>query len=180
MNKPSNSHSGHLPILSQVSIKTPCPMKWDQMQGDASQRYCDQCKKHVHDFSEMDSGSVNELLKSERSVCAKIRRRPDGTIITKDSNDSSDRPILRRTWFTRISTLTASVAAILTLGGCREKQLQETTGIVAPLPTAQAPELLGEIELGDVEIEELPTDKPASHPPQEILGRVGPIDPAGN
>lgn len=178
-NRPSN----RLPVLPQVRIKTPCQMNWDEMDGDASKRFCGHCQKHVHNFSEMDSNSVSKLLGSGQSVCAKIRKRADGSIITKDHVSACEDRISRRSWFTRLGALAASIAAIVTLGGCREPELIETTGIIAPPPAAQAPELLGEAdlmggaELGDVVIAEPQPVAPTQNDAKHILGKVGPVEP---
>lgn len=175
-----------LPVLPQVQIKTPCPMNWDEMDGDASRRFCGHCQKHVHNFSEMDADSVTELLGSGQSVCAKIRKRTDGSIVTRQPVSSSENGLSRRGWLARLGTLAASAVAILTLGGCREPELIETTGIVAPPPAAQSPELLGgaevmggigEPELGDVVVVDSQPVEPVQNDAKDILGKVGPVEP---
>ena len=135
-----------LPVLHQIKINTPCPINWDEMDGNASRRFCGYCQKNVHNFEEMDAKSVGELLNSDTSICAKIRRRSDGSIVTKAT------PTLRCSWFARLGGLAASIAAMLALGGCRETT-DDVTGLVAPPTTVEAPVLVGEVdrsELGDV------------------------------
>ena len=166
INDPKNS----LPVLPQIKINSPCPMDWDEMDGDASRRFCGHCQKHVHNFAEMDADSVGELLGSGISICAKIKKRADGSIVTKE------RRISRRTWFGRLGALAASVAAFVTLGGCREPVDEVMGGMEAPAPVA-GPMLMGEVEsveLGDVMIMEPPAAALEPEIKQEIMGKVAP------
>ena len=84
-----NQVNSSLPVLGQIQIKTPCPMNWDEMDGDKSKRFCGHCQKHVHNFAEMEATEVDQLVSSDQSVCAMIRRRTDGSIVTKTTpNDT--------------------------------------------------------------------------------------------
>jgi hypothetical protein len=183
-NSKKQSHS--LPVLPQVQIRTPCPMKWDEMEGDSSKRFCGHCQKHVHDFSEMDADSVSQLLGSGQNICAKIRKRTDGSIVTKQPVLSCENGLSRRGWLARLGALAASAVVVLILGGCREPELIETTGVVAPPPDAQTPELLGDVEmtggiggaeLGDVVVVEAQPAAPVHNDGKDILGKVGPVEP---
>ena len=158
----------NLPVLSQVQVKTPCPKNWDEMEGDAQKRYCGHCQKHVHNFEEMAAVEVKKLLDTGQSVCAKVVRLTDGTIVTKEDR------VTRRSWFTRLGGLAASFLALITLGGCQEPA-DEVTGIVGAPPAAKAPVLLGEVEgseLGDVMM--VPSEPVALQPnePIKTMGKV--------
>lgn len=77
-----------LEILQNIRIASPCPARWEDMQGDEKRRYCTQCDLYVHNVDQMTADEVEELLlpileRGER-VCAQLRRRADGTIIVRD------------------------------------------------------------------------------------------------
>jgi hypothetical protein len=146
-------------------------MNWDEMDGDASQRFCGHCQKHVHNFEEMAASDVVELLDSGESVCAKILRHTDGSIVTKETCTT------RQSWLARLGALAASIVALITLGGCQEPA-DNVTGVVAPTTTVEAPVLLGEVdgsEIGDVAL--VQPDVVAGQPdePVKILGNVKPM-----
>ena len=145
--------SNALPILSQVSIKQPCLMSWSEMDGDAAKRFCEHCQKHVHNFSEMSAQNVAQLIGSGESICAKIQRRSDGSIITKNT-------ISRRSWFGHFAAIATGALVVLMFGGCKDNT-HEVLGDVCPTPvpppadSTVAPAVLGEgvrvDELGEYE-----------------------------
>jgi len=88
MNKKTTKTNSKLPVsLDQVSIKTPCQMDWDLMasrddSGEDRIRFCRRCKKNVYNLSGMNESAAMRLLDSNEPICARIFRRPDGTIVT--------------------------------------------------------------------------------------------------
>ena len=73
--------------LSDIRIATPCPMKWDDMEGDDTVRFCRQCSLHVYNFSTMTPDEIGEVIDSRTEngrLCAGWFRRADGTMITRD------------------------------------------------------------------------------------------------
>ncbi len=102
--------------LDNLRIASPCPVGWEQMTGDERVRLCRLCDLHVYNISEMTSAEARALIaKSEGRICARLLRRADGTVITKDCPVGL-RAIRRRvartaaTVFAAIMTLVASVA----------------------------------------------------------------------
>lgn len=72
-------------LLERMRIASPCPMSWEKMSGDREVRFCDQCQLHVYNISEMTRERVEELLTvKEGRICARLYRRADGTVLTKD------------------------------------------------------------------------------------------------
>lgn len=138
-----------LPIIHDVTIKSPCHQNWDEMDGDAAKRFCGLCRKHVHNFSEMSAEEVNQLLATDDKVCVRFRRKPDGTILTKS-------PIVsRRGWLARATACAASVVALISFGGCNEDAIgPPLTGEPVPNPSPNPPTALGQTqlpeEMGDV------------------------------
>src|SRR3954447_21216476 len=71
--------------LATLRIAAPCPASWDEMAGDERVRHCSLCKLNVYNFAEMTRAEVRELLvRTEGRVCARLYRRADGTVLTRD------------------------------------------------------------------------------------------------
>jgi hypothetical protein len=97
--------------LSNLRIAAPCPASWDEMAGDERVRHCTFCALNVYNFAEMTARDVRDLLaRSEGRVCARLYRRADGTVLTRDC------PTGIRAVRQRASRAAAAlVAALLTL-----------------------------------------------------------------
>ena len=82
------------------------------MTGDERARLCRLCNLHVYNISEMTRGEAYALMaKSEGRICARLVRRSDGTVITRDC------PVGLRAIRRRVArTATTVFAAIMTLG----------------------------------------------------------------
>jgi len=71
--------------LDNLRIASPCPVGWEQMTGDERVRLCRLCDLHVYNISEMTPAEAYALIaKSEGRICARLVRRIDGTIMTRD------------------------------------------------------------------------------------------------
>ena len=71
--------------LDNLRIASPCPVRWEQMTGDERVRRCDLCELHVYNISRMTRREAESLLaNSEGRICARLFRRSDGTVITRD------------------------------------------------------------------------------------------------
>ncbi|MCY1016413.1 hypothetical protein [Pyxidicoccus sp. MSG2] len=71
-------------LSERLTIATPCQMRWDEMTGDARVRHCGACRLNVYNVSEMSTSEVEALLQPGGSVCARVYRRSDGTVVTGD------------------------------------------------------------------------------------------------
>ncbi|MEA2205923.1 MAG: hypothetical protein QOE77_2699 [Blastocatellia bacterium] len=72
-------------FLNEMRIASPCPVGWDQMSGDERVRHCRLCDLHVYNISEMTRKEAQSLIaQSEGRICARLFRRADGTMITRD------------------------------------------------------------------------------------------------
>ncbi len=68
--------------IEDVRIAAPCPMSWNDMEGDDHVRVCRQCDKKVYDFTTLSPAEVLDLLDvHEGNLCAHMYGRPDGTMI---------------------------------------------------------------------------------------------------
>jgi len=83
------------------------------MAGDERVRHCSLCSLNVYNFAEMTAGEVRELLmRTEGRVCARLYRRADGTVLTRDC-PTGIRALRRRA----SRAAAALVTALLTLPG---------------------------------------------------------------
>ncbi len=62
-----------LPVFDRFRIAKPCPMKWEDMVGDATKRFCAVCNKHVHDLGAMTEAQARALVASGRA-CVQVKR----------------------------------------------------------------------------------------------------------
>ncbi|MBV9211769.1 MAG: carboxypeptidase regulatory-like domain-containing protein, partial [Acidobacteria bacterium] len=97
--------------IDNLRVASPCPVSWDEMQGDERKRFCEECKLHVYNISEMTRRQAEALIAStEGRLCARLYRRADGTVMTKDC------PIGLRALRRRMSKVAgAAVTAIFSL-----------------------------------------------------------------
>lgn len=71
--------------LNNLKIASPCPVGWDTMKGDDRKRFCDMCSLNVYNISEMTRSEAETFIRNaEGRICARIYRRADGTMITRD------------------------------------------------------------------------------------------------
>lgn len=97
--------------LANLRIAAPCPTSWEAMAGDERVRHCTLCSLNVYNFAEMTRDEVRELLaRTEGRVCARLYRRADGTVITRDC-PSGLRALRRRA--SRVAA--ALIAALVSL-----------------------------------------------------------------
>jgi hypothetical protein len=71
--------------LDRLRVASPCPANWDQMSGDDRVRFCDWCNLHVYNIARLTRKEAETLMAhTEGRICARLYRRADGTIITKN------------------------------------------------------------------------------------------------
>jgi hypothetical protein len=71
--------------VNRLRIASPCSVDWETMSGDERMRHCQLCRLNVYNISEMTEPEVRALFtESEGRVCARLYKRADGTVITKD------------------------------------------------------------------------------------------------
>jgi hypothetical protein len=72
-------------VLNRVQIASPCQASWAEMSGDDRARFCDLCSLHVYNISEMSTAEATALIKeTEGTICVRLYRRRDGTVLTAD------------------------------------------------------------------------------------------------
>ena len=74
-----------LDLLDSIRMASPCPVPWDDMEGDDRTRFCRHCQLKVHNISAMTREEALRLVTAaEGRLCASFYRRADGTVMTKD------------------------------------------------------------------------------------------------
>ncbi len=90
---PADARTISLPLLDRVQTASPCDVGWENMIGDDVSRHCAQCDMEVVNIASMTRAEAEAFLQArfdpdgaERGgrVCARIYRRADGTILTRD------------------------------------------------------------------------------------------------
>jgi len=71
--------------LDQIEISLPCSVPWEHMPGDGRVRFCGECHQSVFNIAGLTPIEVRRLLAHRQGrLCARILRRPDGTVVTAD------------------------------------------------------------------------------------------------
>lgn len=95
-------------LVQRVQIASPCTADWNSMAGDDRSRFCGQCKLNVYNLSAMTAEEGEQLIREkEGKLCARIYRRADGTILTRDC------PVGLRAVRHRVTMLAARIAAMV-------------------------------------------------------------------
>jgi hypothetical protein len=106
-----------LNILDNLQIATPCQASWNAMRGDDRARFCDLCSKNVYNLSGLTATEAATVIsESGGSVCVRLYRRSDGTVLTADCPVGLRRALWRR--LRRLATA-AVVAAAAVWSGVR-------------------------------------------------------------
>ncbi len=73
------------PLKDRAFVEIPCPTSWDKMTGNDSVRFCSQCSLNVYNIANMTDKEAEAVFakgtNGER-LCARLYRRPDGTVMT--------------------------------------------------------------------------------------------------
>jgi Carboxypeptidase regulatory-like domain len=100
----------HLETLDALRIATPCPIGWEQMKGNERVRFCGHCQLNVYNIAALSVAEAESLIaSSEGRICARLFRRADGTVLTRDC------PVGLRAFRRRVSKRAA--AAFATVAG---------------------------------------------------------------
>jgi len=109
--------------LDKLRVASPCPTNWESMQGDDKVRYCELCNLNVYNIAALSRREAANLITStEGRLCARLYRRADGTVITKDC------PVGLRAIRRKAARMTAAAfAALVTLATSAFGQKQDKT-----------------------------------------------------
>ena len=121
---------------ADLRIDSPCSADWSTMTRDGQKRFCDACKKHVHDLSSMSLAEARAVLDAPRTrdLCVRYLYDDEGNILFRPSYDLVPPSMLARV--RRFVTAAGVVVAPLTLNACMGAA--EAPPIMPPAPTASA------------------------------------------
>lgn len=81
--------------LEQVRVGEPCPADWEAMRGDERVRFCEGCRRHVHNLSAMTRDEAERLVcEAAGRLCVRFQPSPAGGVLTLDYQKA--RPHARR------------------------------------------------------------------------------------
>jgi ankyrin repeat protein len=130
--------------LSQIEVASPCPVRWEEMEGDEKVRFCQGCGLHVYNLSAMDVEEAAErITQDDDRLCVRFYRRSDGTILTQDCPVGVE--IARR----RRRKVVEGLAAAVVGAGAAGMFLMPTQGAVAR-PAARTAALHSAAATGNV------------------------------
>ena len=108
----------HLDLVDRVRIAAPCPVQWEDLDGDGPVRHCGQCDMSVFNFTQMPRAQVQELLAAHAAsgerLCGVLYRRTDGTFIQQDCPVGLKR--LRQQARRSLARVAAALGLLLTTG----------------------------------------------------------------
>jgi hypothetical protein len=94
--------------LNHLRIASPCPANWESMKGDDRVRFCELCHLNVYNIAELTRSEAASLVaNTEGRICARLYRRIDGTVITRDC------PVGWRAIRRRVATVAGAVFTAL-------------------------------------------------------------------
>jgi hypothetical protein len=86
-----------LNVLDDLRIAAPCPASWSAMRGDDRVRFCELCSKNVYNLSGLTAAEAAKVVsEAGGSLCVRLYRRRDGTVLTADCPVGLRRALRRR------------------------------------------------------------------------------------
>jgi hypothetical protein len=162
--------------LDGLRIASPCKASWDEMVGDDRVRFCGQCAKNVYNVAGMTRDEAYGLLRENTggSVCMRLYKRADGTVLTADCPDGAKKKRVRR--LAMVAGGVAATAAAAFVGFRSTAVMGEMPvagGVMVPSyvpPVEEKRELMGEAVMGapmPVGSVVVPSDPPPNAPPNK-------------
>lgn len=131
----------------RMRIASPCNVGWENMTGDDRTRFCDQCSLHVYNISALTRDEVALLIKNtEGRICARLHRRADGTVLTRDCPVGL-RALRRRIARTAGAALTAVLSLCVVAAGQSKSQEDKTCTAQIAVTVEREPAQDGEATL---------------------------------
>ena len=158
-------------LLDNVHVASPCNAEWNDMQGTERVRFCGHCAKNVFNISAMPAPEAEQLLRenSEGSLCIRVHRRSDGTVLTEDCPVGVKKKRIRR-------------LALATVGG----GLMAGAGLFAATRETRTMGAYGGLETRPAPTQTAPPPKPAESADQRsdhpvMMGMVArPLPPTAD
>jgi hypothetical protein len=132
--------SRRLPLLENVRVASPCSASWDEMEGDEQVRFCGKCEKSVYNLSAMSGEEAEKLIAgATSSMCVRLYRRADGTVLTADCPVGVHRKRVRRVVVAAAGAGAMAAAASTLFVQQGDVARPVAMGAMEPVSTAVAP-----------------------------------------
>lgn len=138
--------------LDGLRIASPCKASWDEMTGDARVRFCGHCAKNVFNVGGMTRDEAYAFLRENAggTVCMRLYRRADGTVMTADCPVGQKKKQVRR-----LALVAGGIAATVAAGSFITLRASSTMGEIpvaggvrVPQPPRPEPEM-GKMVMGE-------------------------------
>jgi hypothetical protein len=125
-----------LVMLDDVRIAAPCEESWAEMKGDEHVRSCGRCEKNVYNLGSLPRDKAEALLVARNgTMCVRLFRRVDGTVMTGDCPVGVRQRRQRRVAVAAVGAGLVAAAAAL---GLDRPSVQPMTGFAIPVPTDES------------------------------------------
>jgi hypothetical protein len=126
---------------TEIPIASPCGADWRTMKPSDRTRFCDACKKHVHDLSAMSAPEARALLASPptEGLCVRYLYDAHGDIVFRSAPVPPTMLVRAR----RAAVSAAAVAFPMALAACMGAPARPLPA-VAPDAAASATQTIGE------------------------------------
>jgi hypothetical protein len=128
---------------TDIPIASPCGADWRAMKPSDTKRFCDACRKHVHDLSAMTPEDARALLASPptEGLCVRYLYDAHGDVVFRGAPLLPTGILVRAR---RVAKVAAAAMLPMALAACssamQEEPLPMTMGAVAcPLPPPPPP-----------------------------------------
>jgi hypothetical protein len=168
-----------LPLLDSLRVASPCEVSWEGMRGDARVRFCAPCSKNVYNLSAMPREEAEALVQNaDGSLCVRMYRRADGTVIHADCPVGLRRKRVRKVALVAGGALTSAALLLASTAEVHQGAVIHTAAIRAR-EVRQAAEVWRSEHIGECPtVATLSAD--ARDPSRErVLGPVNPADQWG-
>jgi hypothetical protein len=154
-----------LPLLDRIQIASPCNVGWDAMVGDDRVRFCSSCEKNVYNLSAMARDEAERLLvQHEASICVRLFRRADGTVLTSDCPVGVRRKRIRRGVMAAAGAGALAATAANAMFAFQGKPAQVTMGM--PVMDVRGGAIVEPPVVGSAAVEPTASPKTPAAPPR--------------
>jgi hypothetical protein len=127
---------------TDISINSPCGADWTTMKPSDNKRFCDTCKKHVHDLSAMTKDEAHAVLASPplEGLCVRFLHDAYGDVVFQPERTLPPSLLVRARRLASYAVVAAIPVGLTACMGARVEAPAPMMGAVAcPLPPPPAP-----------------------------------------
>jgi hypothetical protein len=137
---------------SDIRIEDPCSESLDRMERSANARYCERCRRKVHDLSSMTRRQARRFLEAADDVCVSYAYDDDGNVEFR--HPVSAALLERRDDVRRLVTVAVAVP-LVTVAACNRTPAAQRESVTVSAPSASAAQCEDLIQTKTREVEGL-------------------------